>query len=191
MKLVAIIPARKGSKRLIDKNIRVICNKPMVAYAIEEAIKSKCLDKVVVSTDDSRVVKIAGEYDVEVVIRPDDLAQDITPQLLVVEHVKESLGVQSYDVVLLQPTSPLRTVEDIDKGIEIYLTGKFSSVVSVKKIGASTFYPNGAVYVFKDKIRTDNMGMFLMPEDKSVDVDTEFDFNCAKMVMEHKKEARL
>jgi len=119
MKKIAIIPARGNSKRLPGKNIKLLCGKPMIAYAIEEAKKSKYIDDVFVTSDDVEILSISERCGANTIKRPCELAYDHTPTIEVVRHAVNHLGFEMA-VVLLQPTSPLRTVEDIDKCIELY-----------------------------------------------------------------------
>lgn len=130
-KVLGIIPARGGSKGVPGKNIRIVAGKPLIAWTIEEAKKSKYLDRLILSSDDSEIIKVAEEWNLEVpFVRPADLARDDTPGIDPVLHALEGLPGFDY-VVLLQPTSPLRTVEDIDECIELCLEFEAPSCVSV------------------------------------------------------------
>jgi len=190
MKKIAIIPARGNSKRLPGKNIKLLCGKPMIAYAIEEAKKSKYIDDVFVTSDDVEILSISERCGANTIKRPGELAYDNTPTIEVVRHAVNHLGFKMA-VVLLQPTSPLRTVKDIDRCIRLYDTGLFNTVVTVKEVAPYTFYPNGAVYVFTGDIWTDNMGMVLMKEKDSIDIDTQIDFEIAeKMLNDRSKQEK-
>jgi len=182
MKTIAIIPARSGSKRLPGKNIKTFCGKPLIVYAIEEAKKSKLIDEIVVTSDSDEILSMAGEYGAFGIRRPDELAQDSSRTIDAVKHVIEYLGYKAI-VVLLQPTSPLRTVKDIDECIRLYNTGCFDSVITVKELASHVLYPNGAVYVFTDKIWCHSMSLVLMKPEESIDIDTESDFKTAEMIM--------
>jgi CMP-N,N'-diacetyllegionaminic acid synthase len=121
--VVAIIPARGGSKGIPRKNIVLIGRKPLIAYTIEEARKSKYIDRVIVSTDDKEIATIARKYGAEVpFLRPKSLAKDTSPSLLVVLHALDYLEKkEKYSpdiIVFLQPTSPFRKVEHIDAAIK-------------------------------------------------------------------------
>lgn len=121
---LAIIPARGGSKGVPRKNIRNLAGKPLIAWTIEEAKKSKYINRVILSSDDNEIIEIAKNYNCEVpFVRPKNIAEDNTPGIDPVLHaIKQCPG---YDyVVLLQPTSPLRTVEDIDGCIRYMLNKK-------------------------------------------------------------------
>ncbi|MCX7870443.1 MAG: acylneuraminate cytidylyltransferase family protein [bacterium] len=117
-KILAIIPARGGSKGLPKKNIKLLLGKPLIVWSIEQALNSKYIDRVVVSTEDIEIAKIAKEAGADVpFLRPADLAKDETPTIDVVINVLENVE-QNYDVViLLEPTSPIRKKNDIDNFI--------------------------------------------------------------------------
>lgn len=135
-KIISIIPARCGSKGISRKNIKLLAGKPLIAYTIEGALKSKYLNRVVVSTDDEEIEKISKKYGAEIVKRPSILAQDDSPTIDAVFHVFESLEIQSEKrtvVVLLQPTSPLRNSQDIDNAIDLFLKDECDSVISVRE----------------------------------------------------------
>lgn len=120
MKVLAIIPARGGSKGIPRKNVKLLADKPLIAYSIEAAQKSKYIDKIILSTEDKEIAEVAQAFGAEVIARPLELAQDTTKTAPVLVQVVEELKKQGYVpdiVVLLQPTSPLRTCEQIDKAI--------------------------------------------------------------------------
>jgi CMP-N,N'-diacetyllegionaminic acid synthase len=134
MKFVGIIPARGGSKGIPKKNIKKLCGKPLIAYTIEEALKSR-IDRVIVSTDDDEIAEISRAFGAEVIMRPYHLAEDKTPTQPVLLDVIEQLG-ESYDYVLtLQPTSPLRKAHHINEGIEaISKDSDADSLVSIVEV---------------------------------------------------------
>lgn len=189
METIAIIPARSGSKRLPGKNTKIFCGKPLIAYSIIEAKKSKLIDGVIVTSDSDEILAIAEKYGAITIKRPDEFAQDSSRMIDTVKHVIEYLGYKAI-IVLLQPTSPLRTVKDIDKCIRLYSTECFDSVISVKELSPHAFYPNGAVYVFTDKIWCHSMGLILMKDEESVDINTEIDFKTAEMIMNDRNKKR-
>ena len=138
MNILAIIPARGGSKGLPRKNIKPLLGKPLIAWTIEQAENSKYINKVIVSTDDEEIAKISKEFGAEVpFLRPEELARDDSPTIDAIMHAinwfekrEEFFNI----IVLLQPTSPLRTTNDIDKAIELFLNDKNAlSLVSVKE----------------------------------------------------------
>lgn len=135
MKVLAIIPARGGSKGVPNKNIRIVAGKPLIAYAIDCAKESRHIHHIVVSTDSPKIAQIAAEYDVEVLERPSELAQDDTPMPPVLLYVLQTLQEKGeyYDlVVLLQVTSPIRTGQDIDNVVEMFTKAPdLEAVISV------------------------------------------------------------
>ena len=179
--VIGIIPARGGSKRVPRKNIRTLLGKPLIVWTFEAARQSLLLDRYVVSTEDNEIAEISQTYGVEVIQRPEELAMDDTPSLPVFQHAIEHL--EGDIIVILQPTSPLRTGADIDGAIEL-ITG-CDSVMSVYKEGI----PNGAVYVthrhiLKDRVLGEDTRYYFMPEERSIDIDTEADFKLAELLME-------
>ncbi|WP_018132198.1 acylneuraminate cytidylyltransferase family protein [Effusibacillus pohliae] len=212
--VLAIIPARGGSKGVPRKNIRCVAGKPLVAWTIEEAKKSKYIDRLILSSEDPEIISIAREWGCEVpFVRPYELAQDDTPGIEPVLHAMQVLP-EEYDyVVLLQPTSPLRTAQDIDGCIERCIQQSANACVTLtesekspcwmyvlendhrmtpllvtetaptrRQDAAKVYVLNGAVYVAKSdwllKQRTfltyETVG-YLMPKERSLDIDTEFD----------------
>lgn len=134
-KFLGLIPARGGSKSIPLKNIKPLLGKPLIAYTIEEALKSKYLDRIVVSTDDVQIAEVSKEYGADVpFIRPAELATDTSPTLPVIQHALKYLESEGYTpnfVVLLQPTSPLREVKHIDEAIEKILDTNADSVTTL------------------------------------------------------------
>ena len=131
MTVFALIPARGGSKGIPRKNIKLIAGKPLIVWTIEAALRSSLLSAVVVSTDDPEIADVARRAGAEVpFMRPAKLAQDETPGFDPVLHALDQLP--QYDsVMLLQPTSPLRTTADIDGCLNLAAEKKSQSVVSV------------------------------------------------------------
>jgi N-acylneuraminate cytidylyltransferase len=132
----AWIFARGGSQGLPGKNIKLLDGKPLIAYAIETAMQSKFIDRVFVSTDDQSIAAVAVEYGAEVpFIRPSELASNWAPERLAWRHAVEwvnSSGLPSMDVMVsLPPTAPLRTVEEVDRGIEQFISGNWDTVLAV------------------------------------------------------------
>ena len=139
-KVLAVIPARGGSKGVSRKNIRMVCGKPLIAYTIETALAAQSLfHRVIVSTDDDEIARVARQYGGDVpFIRPSDLADDHVPMVPVLQHavnfVEEQDQVRIEWVLLLQPTDPFRVVKDIEKVLQIAEMGGCSSVISVVKV---------------------------------------------------------
>lgn len=217
--VVGIIPARGGSKGIPRKNLREVCGKPLVGYAICEGLASRHINKLVVSTEDKEIAQVSRDFGASVIDRPIELAMDETPAILVMQHAIRILelneGVKVDVVVLLQPTSPLRTSEDIDGAIE--KVKGCDSVVSVCELGhplewcfvlngdkveprgrgvirrqdaTKAYIPNGAIYVThrdiimkENRILGDDTRAFIMPRERSVDIDSEFDLKLAEVLM--------
>ena len=119
MRKIAIIPARSGSKGLVNKNILMLLDKPILAYTIEAAIQSEKFSKVIVSTDSLEYKEIAEKYGAEVVMRGEELSNDSATSYMVIKDVLEKdLGVVYDYFVLLQPTSPFRNYQHINESIE-------------------------------------------------------------------------
>jgi len=192
---LAVIPARGGSKRLIRKNMLNLVDKPLVAWTINAALKSKYIDKVVVSTDEKEIAQIAEQYGAEVpFMRPAKLSTDEASSVSVILHTMDFLRDKgnNYDyVVMLQPTSPLRTTDNIDEAIEQLqqhndaiisvcqaehhplwcntldasrsMSGFLrSDVVDKRSQDLEKFYRlNGAIYICKSKTLRNNNTFFL------------------------------
>lgn len=138
-KILGLIPARGGSKRLPGKNIKMLLGKPLISWTIEQAIASLYLDKVIVSTEDKRIADIARQSGADVpFLRPMEYATDTASSTEVILHALDFMCEKGeiYDyIALLEPTSPLRRKKDIDKGIEkLIKTSDSDSLVSVGKI---------------------------------------------------------
>ena len=137
--ILGLVPARGDSKGLPRKNIKPLLGKPLIAWTIEQALTNKYLDRVVVSTDDKEIAEISKKYGAEVpFIRPKELARDDSTTIDVVLHTLnwfENAG-EKYDyLALLEPTSPLREKNDIDKCIELLINNEAAkSIVSVSKL---------------------------------------------------------
>jgi len=139
-KILALIPARGGSKGIPKKNIKPLLGKPLISWTIEQAQKSKYISRVFVSTEDREIAAIAGQSGVEIpFLRPDEFAQDTSPTGDAIIHALdmfEKMG-EHYDIlVLLEPTSPLRKTDDIDNAIEMYIQNAHvsESLVSVGEV---------------------------------------------------------
>lgn len=134
--ILAIIPARGGSKGLPGKNIKDLCGKPLIAWSIEQAKACSSIDRVVVSTDDDQIAEVAKKYGAEVpFMRPAELASDTASTIDVIFHALDWFekyeDYQPVYILLLQPTSPLRTVEDIEGAIQTFKDKSARAVVSV------------------------------------------------------------
>ncbi|MBI4778522.1 acylneuraminate cytidylyltransferase family protein [Candidatus Desantisbacteria bacterium] len=144
LKFLGLIPARGGSKEIPKKCITPLRDKPLIAYTIEEARKSRHLHRIIVSTDDKHIASISIKYGAEIpFMRPKELAQDDTPTLPVIQHTLSTLRSQGYVpdyIVLLQPTSPLRDVSHIDAAIEKIIQTKSDMIVSLCKVTQHPFW---------------------------------------------------
>ena len=138
---LAIIPARGGSKRLPRKNLLDLCGKPLIAYSIEAGLKSKYLNKVVVTSDDEEILQISQNFGANIIKRPDELASDTATTFDAIEHTIKSLEKYDY-VVLLQPTSPLRDEKHIDEAIELLEEKNADAVISVCEMEHSPLWSN-------------------------------------------------
>lgn len=154
--VLAIIPARGGSKGIPRKNIRMLAGKPLIAWTIEEAKKSKYIDRLILSSEDEEIIKVAKEWGCEVpFVRPAELAKDDTPGIEPVLHAISMLPGYDY-VVLLQPTSPLRLVDDIDGCIETCVSSSAPSCVSVTEVNQHPYLmykidKTGSLEPFRDQ----------------------------------------
>lgn len=136
MKIIAIIGARGGSKRIPNKNIRLLSGKPLIAWTIETALKSKLFDRVIVSTEDKKIAEISKKFGAETpFMRPKALAQDKVSRWKVLQHVVKELekkeGYLPDIIVDLSPTSPLRNVQDIKRCLKKLINEKAGMVTSV------------------------------------------------------------
>lgn len=134
-KILGIIPARGGSKTLPGKNIRDLNGKPLIAWTIEQAKGSVCLDKTILSSDNTDIIRTARNWGCEVpFVRPWELAGDDSPSIGLIIHAILSLP-EAFDyIVLLQPTSPLRSSGDIDACLSLCISQKAPYCVSVSKV---------------------------------------------------------
>jgi CMP-N,N'-diacetyllegionaminic acid synthase len=139
-KVLALIPARGGSKGLPSKNILSVCGRPLLAWSIDAARSSRCIDRVVLSSEDEAIIAAARACGCEVPFRrPDVLASDTASTTEVALHALDALP--GYDVVvLLQPTSPLRTASDIDMACEKFATSGAPACVSVSPVEQSPYW---------------------------------------------------
>ena len=158
MNILAIIPARSGSKGVKDKNIKLLAGRPLIEYAIMAAKSSVSISRLIISTDSERIAKIADKLGVEVpFIRPKELARDNSSLVSVNQHAfsffKEK-GI-SYDAVLsLQPTNPFVTAETIEKIINLFISSQCDSVTTIAEIRA------GHPYIAKELLAENKIANF-------------------------------
>ena len=220
MNLLALIPARGGSKGIPRKNIRLFCGKPLLQWSIKVALEAPSVNFVVVSTEDIEVADIARACGAEVpFFRPADLATDASPAIATVLHALDQLP-DVTDVLFLQPTSPLRTTADIEAIVELrrqagcesavslttsskhpawmYTLGVDQRLNSLLKIDNAycrqqlepAYVLNGACYLAsrdfllreKSFVTGETVG-YVMPPDRSIDIDTPFDWQLAEFQM--------
>lgn len=229
-RILAIITARGGSKRVPGKNIRPIAGKPLLAWTVETALQcKKNLHALVLSTDDEAIAAVGRQYGADVpFLRPENLATDASKSLPVLQHATEFVeardGVKIDWVLTLQPTSPLREPQDIAAGIALTHHDDCDSIVAVSEmsphpvyakkldadgfvhpflleepeglrrqdVGPPAYHRNGAIYLTRRDVlmqgslygkRTRG---FVMPPERSVDIDTEFDFRFAEFLLGEK-----
>lgn len=162
-KVLAVIPARGGSKGVPRKNIRPVCGKPLIFYTIEHALSAQDrFYRVIVSTDDVEIATIAREQGADVpFIRPADLARDESPVIPMLQHAVEFVerqdGVRMDWICLLQPTEPFRTVTDLEQCLQLGFAGGCDSVISVVQVFAT--HP-----ILMKRIEADRLLPFCMEE---------------------------
>jgi len=144
-KIVAIIPARGGSKSVPKKNIQPLAGKPLIYYTINAALKSRYLDRVIVSTDDEEIARVSRSFGAEIpFMRPKELAGDKVPDIPVIKQAVDYLE-KNEDyfpevIVFLRPTSPLRTTKDIDDAIKKFLSIRCDSVRTICQVDYPPFW---------------------------------------------------
>lgn len=156
MEILGIIPARGGSKAIPRKNIALLNGKPLISYTCKAAKKSKRLTRLIVSTDDKEIAQICMQNGVEApFLRPKDLAKDEIGMFEVVEHALQTLEeAEDYKpdiIILLQPTSPLRTSEHIDKAVDLLIKTGADSVVTVVHV-PHQFNPVSVMKIENEKL---------------------------------------
>ncbi len=232
--MMAIIPARGGSKGVPRKNIKLLGGKPLIAYTIESARSAGSIDRVILSTDDEEIARVARKSGAEVpFMRPQELARDdslaIDSYIYTIDKLN-SEDVKQYDeFVVLQPTSPFRTAEDIDKAVELFYEKKADSVISVcaaqppplwaKKIDSAgclrnyfnidvenknrqaldtAYMLNGAIFILRLPLLkslysyySGKTYAYIMPPERSVDIDRTIDFEFAEFLIERRASAGI
>lgn len=226
--VLAIIPARGRSKGVPRKNLRFLSGQPLIAYTIGAALASRYISHLVVSTEDAEIAEFSRSLGADVpFIRPLELASDHSSQMEVVLHALETVeGARwmTYEVVLLlQPTTPLRTTADIDNALEKLIVTNADSVVSFHQVEQghpyymytmdddrpkpllevpghitrrqefpTVFIRNGAIYATRRNVlvqqRTfygQDIRAYVMPIERSINIDTEFDFVMAEFLLQY------
>jgi CMP-N,N'-diacetyllegionaminic acid synthase len=231
MTIIGLITARGGSKSIPGKNIKPLAGKPLIAWTIEVALQCKELSRLIVSTDNKKIAEVARQWGAEVpFIRPAELAQDDSSHIAVVLHaihwLKEKEGFCPDYIMLLQPTSPFRTVEDMLKAIKLAKDQHAVAVISVceaakhpyktykiiengtleyfissnieykyRQALPKVYEENGAIYLNEClSLRQDKTFLpqgaiaYVMPQERSLDVDTPWDFYVADLVLRNQGE---
>ena len=223
MNIYTIITARGGSKGIPRKNIKLLNGKPVIAYSIEPSISSDLIKKTYVTTEDNEISEVSKEYGAEIINRPPNLAEDKSTSVDVILHALDYLEKNNNlpdFFVLLQPTSPLRSKEDIENAIELFIKNECDALISVCEIDHTSmlsltiennflkpncdenflstrrqelpnyYCPNGAIYIITPKSLRKNKTFYpkktipyIMPKERSVDLDTEFDFKLAEFLL--------
>ncbi|MFH1421276.1 MAG: acylneuraminate cytidylyltransferase family protein [Planctomycetota bacterium] len=214
--LTAIIPAKSYSERFPNKNIRNFLGRPLLWYTIQCALNSDSIKRIIVSTDNNETAEMAEKYGAEVpFLRPQELSCPDTPMKDVITHAFNTV-VNDESLVVLQPTSPLRLPCDIDGAANLFFSYEnagVGSVVPLKTPGgiftlssdfracplnycsrnSKIFTFNGAVYIVKRKVIDggiflgNNFSAYLMPQERSVDIDFELDLKTAHFLAKENK----
>lgn len=219
MQILAVIPARGGSKGIPKKNIRLMYGKPLISYSINNAKNSHYITDVFVTTDSDEIAEVAEEYGAEVIKRDKSLSSDLVTLDPVIYHAKNCAEkIKKYDVVVtLQPTSPLLKVATLDNAIEYFIKGNFDTVISVinkphlswgekenkivplykerknRQELPPQYFETGAFLIAKSdaiKINTrigENVSVFEVPEEESIDIDDKNDWLLTENIMKRKK----
>jgi CMP-N-acetylneuraminic acid synthetase len=222
---IALIPARGGSKGLPGKNIKLLTGKPMIAWTIEAALSCNAIDRVFVSTEDLEIASIAQQYGAETpFFRPKKLASDTSSSVDLAIHalqwLEESEHFKPDFLLLLQPTSPLRTAVDIHETIELQARRNADAIISVcrtphpphwimrfasdgsllpyfgtpeisrRQDAKPAYHLNGAIYLVRTEVLVKQKTFFpkrsfgyIMPFDRSIDIDSAWDFHLADLIL--------
>lgn len=207
--IIGLIPARGGSKGVPNKNIKMICGKPLIVWTIERALQSQMIDKVVVSTDSEVIADIARQSGVEVIMRPEELATDTASTQDVMVHTLKKIPADI--LVLLQPTSPCRSEGLIDECINEFIEHNYDSLATgfmcdYKEYGKNTlprqqiqgfFYDDGNVYVIRAQniLAGDRYGAKIghkfISRYENAEIDDMFDFWLLEKILEKQQKEGL
>ena len=139
-KVIAIIPARSGSKSVKDKNIRELGKKPLIAWSIESCFKSKHISKVYVSTDSIKYAKIAKQFGpVEILLRPKRISGDFSTDYQMIVHAIENIKFNYDYIAHIRPTTPFRKKNDLNKAIKTFIKSKYNSLRSVHEMSETSY----------------------------------------------------
>ena len=189
--VVAIIPARAGSKRLPDKNKRLFCDEPLFVWSIDQALQCVFIDIVLLSTNDREIIQYCNDFykEIDVNERPEHLATDEAKSEDVIIYELRNYPNDTI-VILLQPTSPLRTRKDITVCYNRFMKNKHKQcIISLFQEDDLHYKKNGAVYIdYLGNIRKNKSFIpkqfYIMPKERSIDIDTYSDFYLAQKYME-------
>jgi N-acylneuraminate cytidylyltransferase/CMP-N,N'-diacetyllegionaminic acid synthase len=223
--IIAIVPARGGSKRLTNKNVLPLAGKPLLKWTLDAAIASGAIDLIAITSDDDKVLAIARDSGVEAIARPAALATDTATTVDAIIHAIETLAVsgkRSKRVMVLQPTSPLRSAEDIRTAASNHKLDSHRSMISICEVDHPTawcgrlsdegrlvgvdfsscrsqdleaeYRINGAIYLIDTDVLlscrslfggdTKAFNTYLMPRERSVDVDELIDFRLCEVLID-------
>lgn len=230
--MLAIIPARGGSKGIPGKNIRLLHEKPLIAYTIEAAKNARCISDVYVTTDSLEIAEVSRKYGAQVpFLRPASLASDNASAVDVYLHAVDFINKNSINIIqkfiVLLPTAPLRNAKDIDTAYNLFVEKKATTLISVKEaetplswyvnvdrggylknitlddntnmlnrqVNHKYFVPNGAIYILdfetlkrERSYYTDNTVAYVMPRERSIDIDDPLDFEIASFLYKRLKD---
>ena len=134
MSNIAIIPARKGSKGIRNKNLVSLCNRPLIEYSIDVAVNSRNIDHVIVTSDSEEILSFSEKFGKKIIaiLRPEELASDNSSTESAVMHAIQNINIENPEyIVLLQPTSPIRKVNFIDDSLRLIRSMEVNSLISV------------------------------------------------------------
>lgn len=183
-KIIAIIPARSGSKRFRFKNIRIFNGKPLFIWSMLSAQKSKYIDQIYLSTDSKKINEIAKKNGFMInKLRTKKLARDKARSSDLISDILYKVKKKFDFFILLQPTSPLRRIRDIDFAIKKIIHKKNNSLISVNsfnnRINGAIYIQNINYFMKNKKFKYPDTLFYKMPKEKSIDIDTEKDFKNA------------
>lgn len=232
MEILGITLARGGSKSVKNKNIREIFGKPLIAYTIEEALKSKLIKDYIVSTDSTEIIKVANKYGAETPFkRPDELSSDTASSAAALQHAvffMEERNNKKYDyVVELMCTNPLKNADDIDNIIKDNIESNADGVIAVHQLDdhhparikklengyikdfcvdepnearrqdlkPKAYIRSGSIYCMRrdylmidnKRYGGDNSKGYILPPERAINIDTEYDFMLAELIIAEKE----
>ena len=225
MKILCTICAREGSKNILNKNFKYLLGKPLISYSIEQAIKSKIFDKIVISSDSKIAKKLTKKYNLDYYIkRPKKFSNDKSGKIDAIKHAfleSEKFFKQKFDVVIdLDVTSPLRTVKDILNSLKIFKNNKSANLITVCEAKKNPYFNmieikknrisiskqntqyirrqdaprvyemNASIYIWKrktllnkTKLINNKTSFYEMPIERSIDIDSNFDWKIVELLI--------